>query len=242
MMSAMQHELKRQEFDASILGFPATLIERVDGGPMFPITDGLRETTPVRQYDSIKNGCAVSWRSRRELHGHYHSEVSPSVLKYRARPHTLQSVIDGVARFCTPDREKEMVDGQHRIVEVRDEYEAEDDPDHAAEINCARAVYSLCGKLFRIQDRAEIEAQPLFDAVEAIQSFRHTAITPRDIVLVQEVFGGRAILPLAEVRDAFGNAPLGFAKLSAMMVRRIVAFDLSEALGPTTPIRLLGSG
>jgi hypothetical protein len=37
-------------------------------------------------------------------------------------------------------------------------------------------------------------------------------------------------------------APFGFAKFSAMMIRRIVAFDLKEDLGPTTPIRLVGSG
>ena len=151
----------------------------------------------------------------------------------------MQLVIDGISRLYTPDREEDLVGGQRRVVEVKDEFEAESDPDYAKKLEYARAVYRLSGKLFCIQERAEIEAQPLFDAVEAVQSFRRTVVTPHDILLIHEMFAGHEALPLAAVRDVFKSAPLGFAKLSAMMVRRLLAFDLTQKLGPETLVRIL---
>lgn len=225
-------------FDSSVLGFPASLYFQPGGEPIRQITNG-RRSRPVGRYYSIKNGRAIPWESRNELHAFYHAEVSPSVVSYRAQPHTLHLVINGVSRFYTPDREEELATGQRHVVEVKDEFEAESDPDYGTKIEYARAVYRLSGKLFSIQERAQIEAQPLFDAVEAIQRFRRTAVTHQDIFVIREMFAGNEVLPLLTVRDAFKSVPLGFAKLSAMMVRRVLVLDLTHKLGPDTPVRIL---
>jgi hypothetical protein len=235
----VQH-FRSTELNSSLLGFPAILLDHPDGSPVRPITNG-RRSRPVGRYYSLKNGRALPWESRNELHALYHAEVSPTVLSYRVQPHKLKLVIDGVERFYTPDREEKLVGGQERIIEVKDAFEAENDPAYAEKIEHARAVYRLSGKIYCIQERQEIETQPLFDSVELIQNFRRTAVTARDILLLHDRFAGRETLALAEVRDLFTSAPLGFAKLCAMTIRRIIALDLTVKLGPTTAVRLLSN-
>lgn len=236
-----KNEFVREELDARVLGFEAACITRYDRTPIRPITNG-RQTKPVGRYYSLKNGGSAPWESRNELRALYHAEISTDVLTYRVQPHTLKFVIDGVARSYTPDREEKLVGGQERVIEVKDAFEAENDPDYSEKLEHAHAVYRLSGKLFRIQERAEIEARPLFDAVELIQGFRRTAVTVQDILLVQDKFSGHDVLPLGEVRDLFKSAPLGFAKLSAMMVRRILTLDLSHRLCSETSVRLVDHG
>ena len=94
----MRHDLQWEALNGNMLGFPASVGYRCDLGPVRPITNG-RRAKPVGRYYSIKNGRAVAWESRNELHALYHAEVFPSVLSYHVQPHTLQLVIDGVSRF-----------------------------------------------------------------------------------------------------------------------------------------------
>jgi len=214
------------------------LLSREDGGPIRPILNG-RRARPVWNYYSLKNGFSLPCESSNELHALYHAEVSPLVVRYRAQPHTARFVIDGRVREYTPDLEETHGCGRVIITEVKDTFEEEADPAYTEKLHVARAFYEAQGMTFRILERAEIEARPVFDSVEAIQAFRRTVITAADIFQVRSVIGSLESAPLAEVRDTFKTSALGFAKLAAMMVRRIISIDLERDLGPESPVRLL---
>lgn len=70
-------------------GLIATLVERVDRGPIRPVATG-RRNRPVGMYPSVKCGRAEPWESRGELHALQHAEVSTEIVGYRAQPHSLE--------------------------------------------------------------------------------------------------------------------------------------------------------
>jgi hypothetical protein len=148
-------------------------------------------------------------------------------------------IIHGHRRSYTPDREDTMSDGRKVIVEVKDDAEAAKEPGYEEKLEYARAVFAALGVGFRIQTKAEIEAQPRFDAVERIQSLRRTLITTEDTLILMQVFAGRTTVALSDFSRAYKSAKLGLAKASAMMIRRTIALDLTRPLGPDTPICLV---
>jgi hypothetical protein len=241
MDSQMSVEFKRRHFDAGILGFPATLIEREDARPIRPVTTG-RQRKPVGAYYSLKLGRSVPWESRNELHAIYMAEVSTDVVSYRVQPHRVELFIRGIRHLYTPDREDTLPGGGKLIVEIKEDFKAARDPHYTEKLEYARVFYGALGLGFLILNRAEIEAQPRFKVLELIQSFRRTVVTTQDILVIHDLFRTREALPLSEVTRTFENEMLGFAKLSAMMVRRIVAIDLTQPLRPTSLVRRLGMG
>lgn len=190
-------------------------------------------------YDSIKNGCYVSCASPDTLRAVYHAEVSHDVLRYRTQLEPLRLKIGGQPKTYMPHLEETLLDGGVIVTEITDMFEEGGDHEHAEAVAQARAYYAARGIGFRIRDRSKIAEQSILDAVEAIQTFRRTAVTTDDVARVKVAFGERHYAPLADIRDIFKSPALGFAKLSAMMVRRIVAIDLTRELGPASQVRLL---
>jgi len=227
-----------EEFSTDVLGFPVRVVARRDGRPIRPILSG-RRARPVWSYYSLKCGTGLPCESGNELHALYHAEVSTDVVEYRVQPCTMHFTIGGRVRSYTPDLEEALSDGRVRITEVKDRFEADADPEYSEKLLYAAEYCRARGQLFRIQDRAEIELPPLFDTVDVVQSFRRTAVTINDVMRLREHFSGRDVLPLGQARELFGTAPLGFAKLAAMMVRRIVAIDLTKRLSTETPVQML---
>lgn len=227
----------KTEFHASALGVNVTLLSRGDGGPIRPILNGRRARTAWNYY-SMKNGFSLPCESKNELHALYHAEVSHHVVRYRVQPHTARFVVGNGLREYTPDLEETHSDGRVTITEVKEVFKEEADPAYAEKLRVARRFYEDQGMNFRILERADIEAQPVFDSVETIQAFRRTVITAADILQVRSVIGARESAPLSEVRDAFKTSALGFAKLAAMMVRRLICIDLERGLAADTPVRL----
>ena len=228
----------QEEFSTAGLGFPVTLITRLDGGPIRPVLNG-RRSRPVWNYYSMKCGVGFPCESANELHALYHSEVSSAVVRYRVQPHTLRFVIGGRIVSYTPDLEEVLADGGVRTSEVKDKFKADEDPEYTQKLGHAAAFYAAKGQQFRILEREQIEARPLFASVDIIQSFRRTAVTIEDVNRLFTQFAGRDAITLAEARALFASGPVGFAKLSAMMVRRIISFDLTRGISADTPIYML---
>lgn len=216
----------------------ARLIEREDGGPMRGASD-VSQKKAVGRYASLKNGRGQFWESRNELHAFYGAEVSTEVIKYRAQPHTLEMAIDGKVRRYTPDRLDHLTGARVEIVEIKDTYKPEKDPDYQTKIQLARIVYAGQGWSFRITTRDEIEAEPKFEAAKCIQSFRRTVITPHDEDMVLDFLTERSRAPLAEVRLLWTNPMLGFAKLCALMVKRTINIAFAYGLFDDTPVSLV---
>jgi hypothetical protein len=191
----------------------------------------------VGRYASQKNGRGQFWESRNELHAFYLSEVSTEVISYSAQPHRLEMIIDGKKRSYTPDRKDILTNGRTEIVEVKDAYKPEKDPDYHAKIDKAGLVYARLGWTYRITNRDEIEAQPKFEAVKYIQSFRRTVITPRDEEDALSLLGKSQSTSLAELRALWPNPALGFAKMSALMIKRTLNIEFGYGLSDDTPVR-----
>lgn len=189
------------------------------------------------KYYSVKNGHYVPFASGSLLRALYRAEVSHDVVGYRTEfdPSDLRLV--GPLAYA-PFLEETTSDGRLIMTAFLEMSEESADREYAEAIVKARTHFGARGISLHIRGGPEIDEQPLFDAVEAIQTFRRTPFTDADILLVKDAIGERASAPLGEVRDMFKSSALGFAKLSAMMVRRIVVIDLNQELGPKTPVRM----
>jgi hypothetical protein len=216
----------------------AWLDEMPDKGPVRQIANG-RKHHPVGNYISAKSRRYLSWESRNELHDLWRTEVSYAVLKSWVQPHALGIVVDGITYSLTPDRLDLMADGRVEIVEVKDAFEADKDPFYAQKLELARAVYAANGWFFRIVERAEIEAQPAFDAIDLIQARRLTAITALDVVDVHNFYAQHESRSWGEVQHLFHGGPRGFATVCALIVHRRLHFDPTGGLTPEAPLLLI---
>jgi len=223
------------DFSVPELGLIATRQSRKDGGPICPLDAG-RQTKPVGFYYSVKCGRFMAYRSLDELHAFYNAEVDTEVVSYRLRPHTLEFDLYGRPCEYTPSREETLSDGGARIRDVKEALDPAHDSSHTAKLERARLLYRSHGIPFDVEDRDHIEALPSFKIIEHIQAYRRTSATAGDLQCVRETFGDRRSVPFIEVRDRFASAPHGFAKISAMIVRRLVGINLSDGLSHMTPI------
>ena len=232
-------ELK-EPLDVSVpsLGLHATLIERIDHGPMRTAAD-VSQKRAVGRYASQKNGRGQFWESRNELHAFYWAEVSTDVLSYRAQPHTLDLPVASKRRTYTPDRLDKLTRDRVEVVEVKDAYKPNRDPDYHEKLEVARLVYTHLGWTFRILNRDEIEAQPRYATVKYIQRFRRTVVTPGDEDAVIDFLGQSGFGQLAHVRALWPNPALGFAKMCALMIKRTIEIDFANGLSDGTPVRLV---
>jgi hypothetical protein len=189
-------------------------------------------------YYSVKNFGYVACVSADGLRALYHAEVSTDVVGYHTHLEPVHFKVGRRSASFKAHLEETLLDGRIVVSAFADLID-EDDPKQAEAIAGARAHYGALGIGFRVRGRPEIAEQATADAVEAIQTFRRTSFTDDDIWLVKDALGDRSSAPLAELRDCFKSPALGFAKLSAMMVRRVVAIDLHHELGPASAVRLI---
>jgi len=236
----MAREIRAADVSVQKPWIAATLYDRVDGGPMRTAAD-VSQKKAVGRYASQKNGRGQFWESRNELHAFYGAEVSTEIVKYRAQPHTLAIVISGKARRYTPDRMDYLAGGRAEIVEIKDAYKPERDPDYHTKLEMARVVYGHLGWSFRITNRDEIESQPKFEAAKYIQSFRRTVVTPSDEDLVLNLLIQRGPVALAELRALWASPALGFAKMCALMVKRTINIAFESGVSDDTPVHLVVS-
>lgn len=213
----------------------AELITRHDGGPV-RLTNG-RRTKMVGRFFSTKTESGHLWESRNELHAMLHAEVDSSVRRYRAQPHVLTFTTCGVSFRYTPDREDTLAGGRIEIIEVKERFKR--DRDWSLKLGHARAIYGALGWSFRVVERHEIEAEPLFASVKEVQARSRAAITAADVLSVQRLLTRIDAAAWAEVEAVFPSSRPAFDIICAMTVRRIVTLDLTRGLHRDTPVRLV---
>lgn len=216
----------------------ATIFEREDKGPMRNV-GRRRGIRPGGLLHSTKNGRLIGYESDNEKYDLYRAEISTEVIAYREQPHTIEATINGVVRRYTPDREDQLANGRLEIVEVKDEFEAEKDPCYSAKLDYFSEVYERCGWSFRLTTREEIKNSTSFDTISNIHRFRRASYTAADIAAVHGVLDRRDDCQLGELLRLFSPEVVGFAKLCAMMVGRIIALDIYTKLEPTSIVRMV---
>lgn len=231
-------DVERQTLDFLPSRLAATVCQRHDGGPMRPVgrRRGLR---PGGLYYSQKMGRLVGYESDNEKCDFYRSEIAPNVVCYREQPHTIEGVIVGKVRRYTPDREDRYANGHIEIVEVKDEFEEDKDPDYSAKLTYFAEVYERLGWSFRLTTRDEIKDPATFEAVETVQRYRRASFTSGEVADVQRRFSEDGSCRLAELLPIFPSEVVGLAKLCAMMVGRILLLDLHSHLEPTSLVKLI---
>jgi len=233
----MCEKLMRREVldrDNSFLG---TILERLNGEPLGQAFDN-REAQ--FQYYSVKNRRVMPWRSKLQLYGYYEAELSPQVTCYYAYPHTLEITVEEHMCLFTPDRVDVRQDGTRCIVEIVSDKKIKGEPGYREKLQQASFIYAALGWQFRIADRNEITEEPVFGALELIQSYRKTSVTEKDVLAVASLFRHAEVWSFGDVKAQFSNAATGAVKACAMVARRQLAFDLEHGLNDATPVRFIG--
>ena len=206
---------------------------RPDGGPVRLRRNG-RRSIANGLYFSVKSGRHLPYESHLELHALWRAEVDVEVVRSWVQPFTLTYADGDLLRRYTPDRKDERADGRVEIIEIKEE---------AANVTTSKmqaveAALAARGWSYRVVGRAEIEREPAFSAVRAVQRHRRTALDETDALRVRAMLAS-APSPLSEVAAQLGSGPQALAKVCALMVRRVVAIDLAEGLAPGARVRAL---
>lgn len=231
------------------LSATATLVATPDGRPIRTIITGRRHIT-TGTYASRKAGRALPYESMLERAFFMHSEVDTNVLDYRAQPFRFEFVIAGHKRTYIVDCVRLLGDGSVEVVEVKKDRRALLDPQYALKLEAVRLICERIGWRFRVVLKAALHEPAFrFANVEEIQSWRFTVFDRADEHRVLDMLGRQSSTPLGVLADALSRQDpkgfsehgrgLGVAKLKAMMVKRIVRFDLSKPLSFETLVELV---
>ena len=213
----------------------AQIETRPEGRPVRLRGHGRRNRS-VGRYASVKSGRSLPWESRNELHDLMRAEVDHRVESSRVQPHTLRFIMDDQLRRYTPDREDLLVDGSIEIIEVKEDFDEQDDPDYSRKLRYAEAFYIGLGWKFLIRSRKEIEAQPSFAAVDEIQFYRRTIFTELEVAVVLQALTTGKAKTLGDILELLPDSPVGFAKVAAMVVRRVIRVELEAPLSFNTSV------
>jgi hypothetical protein len=216
------------------------LIRATNGGPVRPIPNGRRHR-PVGNFWSVKNGRMLPWQSKLELYSLWRAEVRTDVVKSSVRPFMVEAFVDdGTYRYiCT--RQDLLANGKTEIVEVKAAIEAEKDPLYFGKLDLAAEICRSLGWLFRVEDRAQIQAEPAFATIRTIVGYARTDVGAIDLLALDKVFGARDTISLDEVQAALGSGVRGLASTSALVVQRRLGMNPADGLRPNTSVHRIST-
>lgn len=127
------------------------------------------------------------------------------------------------------------------IVELKSDVDRRmQDANYRVKLRLAEEVYRKLGYVFIIATETRDLASVDLDAVKQISMDRLTRVASVDVDrAVQCLERAGAAASLADVREALGGGHVGRAKAYALHVRRVVAIDLREPIGPESRVRLV---
>ncbi|MGW9949323.1 hypothetical protein J2W92_004674 [Rhizobium leguminosarum] len=247
----------------------ARILTSVDGGPVRRIVDGRKTIYTGFFTSVKADFGQMPWESRKsEKTTMILAEASSRVVSLLAQPHRLEIFVNEQKTPLKyfPDLQLKvhpslLFDLQQgtpfsvaALAPSNDEpddrlrtvvFEIKDDRDHRqrtsqykAKLELAADVYRRMGiTFFTIQRGEEIFPYQLRIASNIV-SWRHTSVNQRDVWTVQSVLRS-STQAAGEVALRLGGGALGWAKLRALHVRRIVEIDLTESVSPDSRVRLL---
>jgi hypothetical protein len=209
----------------------ATLVMTPDGSPIRSVLTG-RRVIVTGFYISRKAGRALPYEGMNELALLKHCEVDTRVVDYRSQPFRFEFVIGGAKRIYIADCVRLLDDGTVEVVEVKGDLKRLLAPEYAEKLEAVRSTCDALGWRFRVMSRRQLfEPHVVYANVDLVQSRRMVhfdeAHAYRAVEMI-EAEGGETTL--GRLSDALGGDPQGLAVAQAMMVRRLVAIDLSKLL------------
>lgn len=213
------------------------LVMTEDGRPIRSIVTGRRRIV-TGSYASRKAGRAQVFESMNE-HAHFmHCEVDPRIVDYLAQPFRFEMVLSGRKRIYIADCVRLTANGAIEVVEVKGDLRSLRDPDYVVKLGRVRQLCELVGWSFVTLTRQQIIAPHVRHRnIELIQQQRMTRFDECHVYAVQNHLARRGgYAELDDLAGRLGTLAIGRAIISAMMVRRIVAIDLSAKLGPASVV------
>lgn len=220
-------ELMKASISIPDSGFSPIEISRRRDGRHVRLSNG-RRNRAVGRYASVKMGTTIPWESRLELSDIYRAEVNPEVSSYMVQPETLRWQFGRVSHQYTPDRVDVFEDGNSRIVEVKDEFDAARNEMYTEKLKQVAQIYNCLGQHFELRERSNIRREPDYSAVEEVQAYRRAVVSIQDL---REVYAAlrNGPISLGDAARLFSHRS-GRPVLFAMMVRRIISIDLTQGL------------
>ena len=130
------------------------------------------------------------------------------------------------------------------IVEVKDDDDPRlEEPDYEAKVGMAQEIYEGQNWRFVTVVRSkDIERREIALAVREIMLDHDGDVAPTEAVRAEELLERQGLAFLGEVEAILGGGVVGRKKAAALHVRRVIAIDLGEQLGPKTLVRLVRDG
>lgn len=209
----------------------ATVVMTPDGSPIRSVLTG-RRVMVTGFYISRKAGRALPYEGMNELALLKRSEVDTNVIDYRSQPFRFEFVINGAKRIYIADCVRLLDDGTVEVVEVKGRLRQLASPEYAEKLAAVRDVCEGLGWRFRVLSRQQLfEPHIVYANIDLIQSRRMVQfdqVHAYQAVELLEQGGGETTL--GDLAEALGGEPKGLAIALAMMVRRLVAIDLTSLL------------
>ncbi|MCW6509866.1 hypothetical protein [Lichenifustis flavocetrariae] len=216
----------------------ARLVVSPRGGPIRLIITG-RKVIPTGRWYSTKNGRCMPWESKAERDLCIVAEADTDVIRFLVQPHRLEIDV-GEARplVYIPDAEHVLASGVTEIIEVKRAGEKLE-PDYERKLELAAEIYRGLGWRFRIMRDAEIRREPRFPNAKIIASHGPTLVTSEETLAALDLIDRPGGSTYGCVGDVLGGGPQGVARLHALVVRRLLTFDLDRPIRSNIPVTLV---
>ena len=206
-------------------------------GPIRQIITG-RKTVVTASYASKKNRCAHPAEAETEIVATRHDEVMPHIVLSKPQPFRIEAVVDGKLVRSIPDRIRLLDDGSRSIVEFKRDWRGFERENARLQSLLAQAAADALGLGYEKVTLACLGSPTVRANIDRVQMYRFVHCSVRQEVVASTLLAERDLVPLGELAEAIDNEPRnGFARVCALMVRRIAAIDLTRPLSRDSLVR-----
>lgn len=195
-----------------------------------------RRAQPTGVFYSSKNQRSVEHESRGEKIAMLFAEMDPDVERYFPQPFKLTWYETRKMEY-TPDR-LDFIGGAPVVVEVKRDRRFERDPDYLRKLDTAEKILAAEAIGFKVETRADLEADVRLGAIEAIRyaAARDISSTMRRRAI--EFLKLHETAELGDLEDALGGGTSARSIACALVPRRLAEFDLYRPLSSSTAVSL----
>lgn len=195
-------------------------------GPIRQIITG-NKVVVTTNYPSKKNRSAHPTEAETEGAGTRHDEVMTHIVRSQPQPFRIEAIIDGVLRRSIPDRLRLMASGSRAIVEFKREWKDFERESAQIQSMLAQAAADELGIGYEKVTLACLGDATRRANIDRVQLYRFVPVSLRQEVTVARLLEKHGQMALGKLADAIdADHRNGFAKICALMVRRVVAIDL----------------
>lgn len=238
-LAIAKREQRIDEIVADLMGAKVRIVEAPDKGQLRLIING-RAVKMTGRYPAYKaRGQSLAYEADHENGLLEISDVDKAVLSTMAQPHRVIIPVPGYDRPLEyiPDARRDLADGCVEIIETKaDDDRRMRDPFYLMKLDLAAQVYLILGWRFRTLSRAQIMDTHLQKNSHEIVTWAFCEVPPAQLwTLRTALHQAGGALPYAKAAEIVGGVPY----LSALVVQRVITFDLTAHIDDDTIVTLV---